>query len=98
MKGIKCIACITALLATTVLSDLKPWREYVPQTIYHTMAENQTMWEVCARYAGLDQKSQSLNEFVYMVKSENGGKVIYQPGEIMKITVWRIKTNGKEEL
>lgn len=92
MKTLKAILVLSCLLAVTIITDAKPWREYVPQTFYHVFSENQTMWEVCANYAGLDEKSRTMDEFVYMVKKENGGKVIYKPGDTMKITVYRVKT------
>lgn len=64
---------------------------FYPKTIYHVVEPNQTFWEVCTMYSGFDKKYQTLSEFVYETRKINGGKIIYMPGEKIKIIVWQMK-------
>lgn len=93
MKTIlKC--ALIAVLALLVSGFMKSGNELVPITIYHKVKPNQTLWEVCNLYAGMDSKYQTLSEFVYETRIANKGKIIYMPGETIKIIVWQ-KKEGK---
>ena len=90
MKTIlKC--ALIAVLALLVSGFMKSSRDLYPKTIYHVVEPNQTFWEVCTMYSGFDKKYQTLSEFVYETRKINGGKIIYMPGEKIKIIVWQMK-------
>lgn len=93
MKTIIKCAFIT-IVALLVSGFLKSDDDLIPKTIYHTVKPNQTLWEVCSLYAGMDSKYQTLSEFVYETRLINKGKIIYMPGEKIKIIVWH-KKEGK---
>ena len=88
----KCI--VITMLALIVSGFLEASRDLYPKRIEHIVARNQTFWEVCSLYAPLDKKYKTMSEFVYETRKLNNGKIIYLPGEKVKIVVWQDDREG----
>lgn len=78
------VALITAAFASVSCFNSKHVK-YITYTEKIPVTANMTLWEVCERYAPLDDKSENLNEYIYTVKQLNGGKSSYNVGDVIII-------------
>lgn len=87
------LKCFVIMVLALLVSGFLDWKDgdLQPITYWHRVERNQTFWEICTIYAPLDQKYKTMSEFLHETRKLNNGKIIYMPGEIVKIIVWQEK-------
>ena len=60
---------------------------------HHTVTQGQTLWEIAETYAVIQDKTMTMDEFVYIIKKTNnikGSQYIY-PGQHIIVPVYKNK-------